>query len=79
MFVFFGFVLWVWVLITIFVDIFRSRDIGGFAKALPRIVAPLSHRTGHGGPPSLLRRLQSAQRTDNSMDNSGGATGSAQK
>lgn len=34
MFVFFGFVLWVWVLITIFVDIFRSRDIGGFAKAL---------------------------------------------
>lgn len=34
MFVFFGFVVWIWVLITIFVDIFRSRDIGGFAKAL---------------------------------------------
>ena len=34
MFVFFGFFLWLWLLITIFVDIFRSRDIGGFAKAL---------------------------------------------
>jgi hypothetical protein len=32
--IFFGLVLWIWVLITIFMDIFRSRDIGGFAKAL---------------------------------------------
>ncbi|HVX20744.1 MAG TPA: SHOCT domain-containing protein [Acidimicrobiales bacterium] len=34
LFIFFGFVLWIWVLVTIFVDIFRSRDIGGFAKAM---------------------------------------------
>ena len=31
---FFAFVLWIWLLIYIFMDIFRSHDIGGFAKAL---------------------------------------------
>jgi ABC-type multidrug transport system fused ATPase/permease subunit len=31
---FFAFVLWIWLLIFIFMDIFRSHDIGGFAKAL---------------------------------------------
>ena len=28
------FFLWIWVVITVFMDIFRSHDIGGFAKAL---------------------------------------------
>ncbi len=31
---FFFFVLWIWLLIYIFIDIFRSHDMGGFAKAL---------------------------------------------
>lgn len=31
---FFLFVMWIWALIYIMMDIFRSRDIGGFAKAL---------------------------------------------
>jgi hypothetical protein len=31
---FFLFFFWIWVLITIFADIFRSHDLGGFAKAL---------------------------------------------
>ena len=31
---FFMFIIWIWLLITIFVDIFRSRDMGGFAKAM---------------------------------------------
>ena len=31
---FFMFVIWIWLLITIFVDIFRSHDMGGFAKAM---------------------------------------------
>jgi ABC-type multidrug transport system fused ATPase/permease subunit len=31
---FFIFFLWIWLLIVIFMDIFRSHDIGGFAKAL---------------------------------------------
>lgn len=31
---FFLFVLWLYLLITIFIDIFRSHDLGGWAKAL---------------------------------------------
>jgi ABC-type multidrug transport system fused ATPase/permease subunit len=30
----FVFILWIWLLIVIFTDIFRSHDMGGFAKAL---------------------------------------------
>jgi len=33
MFMFFVFVLWIWLLIAVFVDIFRSSDLGGWAKA----------------------------------------------
>ncbi len=31
---FFMFFIWIWLLITVFADIFRSHDIGGFAKAV---------------------------------------------
>jgi ABC-type multidrug transport system fused ATPase/permease subunit len=31
---FFAFFVWIWLLIIVFGDIFRSRDMGGFAKAL---------------------------------------------
>jgi hypothetical protein len=31
---FFMFFIWIWLLITVFSDIFRSHDIGGFAKFL---------------------------------------------
>jgi len=31
---FFLFVIWIWLLIMVFVDIFRSHDMGGVAKAL---------------------------------------------
>ena len=34
MFLFFGFVVWIWLLVVVFGDIFRSHDMGGFAKAL---------------------------------------------
>ena len=27
-------VIWFWILITVFIDIFRNPDMGGFAKAL---------------------------------------------
>ena len=33
-FMVFAFVVWIWVLIAIFTDLFRSHDIGGFAKAM---------------------------------------------
>jgi hypothetical protein len=29
----FAFVIWIWLLFMVFADIFRSRDMGGFAKA----------------------------------------------
>jgi Phospholipase_D-nuclease N-terminal len=32
--IFMAFILWIWLAITCFMDIFRRRDIGGFAKAL---------------------------------------------
>ncbi len=31
---FFLFVIWIWLLIMVFIDIFRSHDLGGWAKAL---------------------------------------------
>ena len=31
---FFLFIIWIWLLITVFMDVFRSHDIGGLAKAL---------------------------------------------
>jgi len=34
MIAFFAFVIWFWLLITVFGDIFRRHDTGGFAKAL---------------------------------------------
>jgi magnesium-transporting ATPase (P-type) len=34
MFIFFLFVIWIWILITVFADIFRSHDLSGWAKAL---------------------------------------------
>ena len=34
MFIFFLWVIWFWILITVFIDIFRSHDLSGFAKAL---------------------------------------------
>jgi hypothetical protein len=34
MFMFFVFVLWIWLLISVFMDIFRSHDLSGGVKAL---------------------------------------------
>src|SRR5216117_4049924 len=34
MFIFFAWVIWFWLLITVFADIFRRNDIGGGAKTL---------------------------------------------
>jgi hypothetical protein len=33
MIIFFAWVAWIWILIVLFTDIFRRRDIGGWAKA----------------------------------------------
>ena len=34
MLVFMGFIMWIWIAIMCFMDIFRRQDIGGFAKAI---------------------------------------------
>jgi Phospholipase_D-nuclease N-terminal/Short C-terminal domain len=34
MVIFFAFIIWIWLLITVFADIFRRRDIGGGMKAV---------------------------------------------
>ncbi len=34
MIIFFAFVIWIWLLITVFADVFRRRDIGGGMKAI---------------------------------------------
>ena len=34
MFVFFAFIIWIWILITIFADLFRRKDTSGGKKAL---------------------------------------------
>jgi len=34
MFIFFLWIIWIWILITVFIDIFRSRDLSGWGKAL---------------------------------------------
>jgi predicted PurR-regulated permease PerM len=38
MFIFFAWVIWIWFLITILVDVFRRHDISGWGKALWTIV-----------------------------------------
>jgi Short C-terminal domain/Phospholipase_D-nuclease N-terminal len=34
MIIFFFWVIWIWIVITVLIDVFRRDDIGGFAKAL---------------------------------------------
>ncbi len=34
MLIFFGFVVWLWILFTVFTDVFRRHDISGFVKAI---------------------------------------------
>lgn len=34
MLIFFAFVIWIWILITVLIDIFRRHDTSGFAKVL---------------------------------------------
>ncbi len=56
MLLFFGFFIWIWLLIVVFGDIFRSHDMGGFAKALwilfvifIPLIGVLIYLIAHGG------------------------------
>jgi ABC-type multidrug transport system fused ATPase/permease subunit len=70
MFIFFLWVIWIWTLIWVFIDIFRSHDLGGFAKALwflfvlfIPVIGVLVYLIARGGKMSE-RAAQQAQQQD---------------
>src|SRR5689334_24101051 len=70
MFIFFLWVIWFWILITVFIDIFRSHDLSGWAKALwflfvlfIPLVGVLVYLIVRGGK-MQERAVQHAQRQD---------------
>lgn len=70
MFEFFLWVIWIWILIVVFMDIFRSHDLSGLAKALwflfvlfIPLVGVLVYLIARGGS-MHERAVQRAQRQD---------------
>jgi ABC-type multidrug transport system fused ATPase/permease subunit len=66
----FLFVIWIWILIAVFADIFRSHDLGGWAKALwflfvlfIPLLGVLVYLIARGGS-MHERAVQQAQRQD---------------
>ena len=53
-------VIWIWVLIWVFIDIFRSRDLSGWAKALWFLFVLFIPIIGVPGVPDRPRRLDAA-------------------
>jgi ABC-type multidrug transport system fused ATPase/permease subunit len=73
MFEFFLWVIWIWILIWVFIDIFRSHDLSGWAKALwflfvliIPLVGVLVYLIVRGGS-MHERAVQQAQRQDDEM------------
>jgi hypothetical protein len=74
MIVFFGFVIWIWLLFTVLVDVFRRHDISGWIKAawcvliifLP-LVGVLAYLIAHGHD-MAERRAQDVQATQAQFD-----------
>jgi ABC-type multidrug transport system fused ATPase/permease subunit len=92
MFVFFAFVIWIWILITIFADLFRRKDASGGKKALwivflilfPFIGVLIYLITNHDGMAD--RNMAQMQKQQEQMDayvksvaGSGGAAGEIEK
>ena len=46
MLIFFFWVIWIWIVITVLIDIFRRHDLGGFSKALWVIFVAVLPRLG---------------------------------
>ncbi|HLN15631.1 MAG TPA: SHOCT domain-containing protein [Acidimicrobiales bacterium] len=74
MLMFFAFVIWIWLLIIVFIDIFRSPDMGGWAKALwvifiiiLPILGVLIYLIARGGG-MAERRVQEAQQQQAAFD-----------
>jgi signal transduction histidine kinase len=92
MFIFFAWVIWFWILITVFGDIFRRRDTSGFGKvlwmifviALPYLGVFIYLIANHDG--MTERNIQRAQAQQAQMDDyvksvasSGGAAAEIEK
>ncbi|HSG14519.1 MAG TPA: SHOCT domain-containing protein [Gaiellaceae bacterium] len=92
MFVFFAFIIWIWILITIFADLFRRKDASGGKKALwiiflillPFIGVLTYLITNHDGMAD--RNMAQMQKQQEQMDEyvksvagSGGAAGEIEK
>ena len=70
MVIFFLWIIWIWILITVFIDIFRSRDLSGWGKALwvlfvlfIPLIGVLVYLIARGGK-MHERAVQQAQRQD---------------
>ena len=84
MVIFFAFIIWIWLLITVFADVFRRRDIGGGMKAVWIIFVILLPYLGvliyliaeHNGMAdrSLAQVQQAQQQTDAYIKSVAGAT-----
>src|SRR5208283_3832431 len=70
MFIFFLWVIWIWILIMVFIDIFRSHDLSGGAKALwfvfvlfIPLIGVLVYLIARGGKMHEQRRGRRSSRT----------------
>ena len=87
MFIFFLFVIWIWILITVFTDVFRRKDIGGGSKTLWIIFVILLPYLGvfvylianHDGMAdrNIQKMQQQQQQTDAYIQSVAGSGGSA--
>ena len=87
MLVFFVWVIWIWLLITVFSDLFRRHDIGGGAKVLWMIFVIVLPYLGvfiyliaeHNGMTerNLARAQQQQQQFDSYVQSAAGSGGSA--
>ena len=57
MFIFFLWVIWIWILIWVFIDIFRSHDLSGRGQGLVVRVRAAHPAHGRAGLPDRPRRL----------------------
>ena len=74
MFVFFAWIIWIWFLVTVFGDLFKRSDIGGWHKALWTVfilflpfIGAISYLIGQGRAMEE-RRMQRAQAAQSDLD-----------
>ena len=89
MIAFFAFVIWFWLLITVFADIFRRHDTGGFAKTMWIIFVIIAPFLGvfiylianHAGMAERSQKMMAAQQEQQAayIRETAGSTSSAEE